>query len=146
MDPRVIERWTGLAAIIVGTGFLAGSVYGFVRYDQIADDPDLTAYRNRFGPDVSDVCVAASEGNPGTGPAGSMPEGVALAGRVDSLCGQSKMLNALRFVLLGFAAAGIGAGTYLMIRSTRELGNEGDVSLIPSLGPTGGSLTAAWRF
>lgn len=148
LDPRLVERWVGIGALSVGAVFLAATIYSWVRIPQIPDDPAFDAYRMRFPPSVSDVCESAATGAPGDGE-GSRATGIALANRVDSLCRESDRLDVLQFVFLGLSAAGLGAGSYFLVRSFRDdpaAAPEQALSFRPSLSRTGFSLDAELRF
>ncbi len=148
LDPRLVERWVGIGALSVGAVFLAATVYSWVRIPQIPDDPAFDAYRSRFPPSVSDVCESAATGAPGDGD-GSRATGIALANRVDGLCREADRLDVLQFVFLGLSAAGLGAGSYFLVRSFRDDHDgapEQALSFRPALSRNGFSLDAEWRF
>lgn len=145
-DPRVIERWAGVASLSVGTVFLAAALYAWIRLPQIDNDLAFDQYRMRFPPSVTNVCLEAAAGAPGMGPSETTAMGFALASRVDGLCRESDRLNILQYVFVGLAVAGLGVGTFLLVRSTRDDPTAPLLSIVPSASPTGASLSAELRF
>lgn len=156
---NALPRWrlvTGWTAVATGAVFFGLSTWSFVHAYQLSNDPTLQAYRQRVPAGVGDICA-----DPQLYPTAANPMPTDLAS-VKSTCSEiNRHEDLLRWLFLGIGAAATATGLVLLLvgggrdapkSATNLTGVPGhvptpddtrvEVALLPSLGRTGGGLTA----
>ncbi len=142
-----------LAVGLLGGGVVAGglTVFSWITMNNINHDADFQDYRHAVPDKITDVCANLSAGPYGLMPADRFRH-------VQSECSQANAFQVLQYIFLGAAIAGLGAGTYLLVKGgshdngqeTPNASAQGEglrlLAVNPSVGPGGASLSATLSF
>ena len=131
----------GAVALLAGAGLaIIGTVVSWAQLLTLSNDAAYNQYRMDLGAmgltgDVA--CQDSSIARLGTGPASA---------HIRDVCSQGSTYEILQYVFIGVAAAAGATGIVLLVMDGSSSHEEPTVSLVPSVGPNGGSMQLRVRF
>ena len=130
-------------ALLAGAGVaLVGTIYSWGRLLALSNDGEYNAYRTSLG-------TMGVMGDAACADTSFARVPMATGDHARSVCSEGSTLEILQYVFLGVAVAAGATGIILLVLDSTSGGGEHSeqtVSLVPNVGPNGGSLQLRMTF